>query len=324
MIETQTSEGEGMIVTVTLNPSLDEWIHLSDLKAGKLNRARGMIRYPGGKGINVSRVVHELNAPTLAYALAGGDDGHILRQLMSQLKIDCDFITVKGATRNNYKIQTEHPKQLTEINTAGPKVSRNAIQLLEYRLLHHSPKPSCVVLSGSLPPGVPIAVYSKWIKALNRKHIPVVLDTSGTALHKGLTAQPWLIKPNHPETEELLKKRIKNRKEMLKAIRQLLERGPQIVILSLGKEGALMASKLHAGVWFARAPKVRTDSPVGCGDSLVGGFLTAWTRNRNLVEAFRMGVASGSATALTAGTELCYKKDVFRLLKKVKIQRLAV
>ena len=169
-----------------------------------------------------------------------------------------------------------------------------------------------------------MTTYSKWIKALNRKGIPVILDTSGAALHKGLAAKPWLIKPNRPETEELLKKRIKNREEMLWAIRQLLKKGPQIVIISLGNEGALMASKDQAGVWFAKAPKVKVDSPVGCGDSLVGGLLSAWLRHRNLVEAFRMGVACGSATALTAGTELCYREDVYRLLKKVKIHRLAV
>ena len=103
-----------MIATVTLNPSLDEWMHLPSLRVGRLNRAAGFARYPGGKGLNVSRVIHELGGPTLAFALAGGKDGLVLRGLMRHLAIPHEFVTVAGSTRNNYKIQTAHPRVLTE------------------------------------------------------------------------------------------------------------------------------------------------------------------------------------------------------------------
>ena len=128
-----------MIATVTLNPSLDEWMRLPSLAVGKLNRAGDFVRYPGGKGINVSRVAHELGEPTIAYGLAGGADGRMLRGLMRQMDIRHVFVDVNGNTRNNYKILTETPRGLTEINTAGPRVTASELSLLKRLALGQKP-----------------------------------------------------------------------------------------------------------------------------------------------------------------------------------------
>lgn len=311
----------GMIVTVTLNPSLDEWCSLPRLRLGVLNRATNFARYAGGKGINVSRVVQELRAHTFAYALIGGDDGDILHRLMAQRNIPHDFVSVRGSTRNNYKIITEHPRTLTEINLAGPRVHHAALSALERRLARLRPRPACVVLSGSLPPGAPVGIYRRWIEQLRRRRIVAVLDTSGQALHEGLKARPWLIKPNHHEAGELLGRRLTTRRATIQAARDLLRLGPKLVILSLGKHGALLAASEPAGVWWATSPKVTVDSAVGSGDSLVAGFLVGWARRRPLLEAFRLGVASGSATAMTPGTQLCRRTDVRRLLPNVRVRQ---
>ena len=312
-----------MIATVTLNPSLDEWMHLPLLRVGVLNRATNFARYPGGKGINVSRVVHELGGHTVAYALAGGEDGLILRELMNRMRIPHEFVTLAGTTRNNYKIRTEAPRVLTEINTAGPRVSLSTLRALQHRVLRRAPRPACVALCGSLPPGAPPALYQQWIRMLRRRGIPAVLDASGDALRYGLAARPWLIKPNRQEAEELLHMRLTRMSSVIQAARRLVAYGPEIVIVSLGRDGALMACALPRGIWKATPPSVAVDSAVGSGDSLVGGFLVGWSTRRPLLEAFRLGIACGAASAMTSGTELCHRRDVQRLLPRVKIQRIA-
>ena len=311
-----------MIATVTLNPSLDEWMRLGSLRMGTLNRAAGFARYPGGKGVNVSRVVRTLGGRTVAFGLAGGEDGTILRELMNRLALPHRFVTVPGSTRNNYKIVTDHPRALTEINMAGPRIRVSALQALWRQLAAARPRPRCAVLSGSLPPGAPTPIYRRWIGALRRLGVPCVLDASGEALQQGFRAGPWLVKPNRHEAEELLGRPVRGRRAQLRAVRQLLQRGPALVILSLGAEGALLGRASPPEVWAARPPSVRVDSAVGAGDSLVGGFLVGWAAGQPLVEAFRLGVAAGTATAMTPGTELCHRGDVRRLLRRVTVRRI--
>jgi 6-phosphofructokinase 2 len=309
-----------MIATVTLNPSLDEWIELPVLRLGALNRAEGFARYPGGKGINVSRVIRELGGRTRAYALAGGEDGQILHLFMRRLGIPHTFVPVAGPTRNNYKILTRRPSTVTEINAPGPPVSSAALRTLE-GFLAGRPRPSCVALSGSLPPGAPPAVYGRWIRLLARRRIPTALDSSGEALRRGIAARPWLVKPNRPEAEELLGRRLRGLRACADAVRAILRLGAAVVVLSLGRDGALLGVAGTRAVWLASAPPVRVRSAVGAGDSLVGGFLVGWRRSHSLLEALRWGVASGTASVRTPGTELCRRGDVRRLLPRVTLRR---
>jgi len=312
-----------MIATVTLNPSLDEWIELASIHLGQLNRSSRFARYPGGKGINVSRVVHELGGRAHAVALAGGEDGAILEGLLRHLAIPHTFVAVSGTTRNNYKILTTRPPALTEINTPGPRVSRANLVRLMRRLLGLRPAPRCVVFSGSLPPGAPATTYRRWITALRRRGVPSVLDASGAAFRQGCAARPWLIKPNRQEAEELLRCRIATLGDAIRAAQRLLAFGPSVAILSLGGEGAVLATAEPRGAWFAQAPRVRAASAVGAGDSLIGGLVAGWMRGQPLLEAFRLGVASGTATAMTPGTELCHRADVLRLVPRVMIRQVA-
>ena len=241
-------------------------------------------------------------------------------------------VTVQGTTRNNYKILSEHPRMLTEINASGPRVSLLALKEFERRLLHCTPSPRCVALSGSLPPGVPTSIYARWIRAFHKKRIPVLLDTSGISLVQGMRACPWVIKPNRHEAEELLGMRITSNAAILKAAGRLLRRGPEWVLLSMGARGALLAGGKPQQAWWAQAPSIIADSPVGAGDSMVAGFLIGWARKPGwLTEpgkkldrmacALKLGIAAGTATSLTAGTELCKVSDVRRLAKLVVVKR---
>lgn len=311
-----------MIATVTLNPSLDEWVSLPVLRVGALNRAAGFARYAGGKGINVSRVVAELGEPTLALAPIGGEDGVTFRKLMTRLAIPHHFLHIPGTTRNNYKILTTTPRTLTEINTAGPRVSSRDVARLLHRLLTHRPRPRCVAFCGSLPPGTPHALYAHWIRRLRAQAMPCVLDASGAALRAGLRARPWLIKPNRQEAEALLGIRLTSGRRIREALEILRHHGPALVIVSLGKDGAFLAARDQAAVWWAKPPAVKVQSSVGAGDSLVGGFLVGWLRRHPLPEALRLGVAAGTAAAMTPGTELCHRTDVQRLLSRVSVRRI--
>lgn len=308
-----------MIATVTLNPSLDEWITVPSIRVGELNRADDFARYPGGKGLNVSRVLHTLRVPTIAYGLAGGEDGAILRVLMNRLAIRHEFVAVDGTTRNNYKVRTRSPRAVTEINTPGPTVRPGQAHALQRIMLRRAPR--YVALSGSLPPGLASTTYVRWITALRRAKIPAVLDTSGDALRSGLRAKPWLIKPNRQEAEAALGRRLSTWRSMLEGARALLSQGPSVVILSLAGDGALLAARQFQGIWWAKPPAVKVDSAVGAGDSLVGGMLAGMARHVPLLEAFRLGVACGTATALTPGTELCHRRDIDRILPRVRIRQ---
>jgi 1-phosphofructokinase family hexose kinase len=229
-----------VVATVTLNPSLDEWVQLEVLRAGELNRAEHFARYPGGKGINVSRVIHELGGKTIAYGLSGGDDGRLLQNLLREIGIRHAFVAVGGATRNNYKLLTRRPRQLTEINTPGPRVSAKQLLRLKSLVCNRLPKPRLLVLSGSLPPGVLPGTYRGWISDARRRNIPAILDASGQALRKALSARPWLIKPNRQEAAECLAQHLDSMQQAIRGAAALRRMGPQAVVLSLGAQGALL------------------------------------------------------------------------------------
>ncbi len=310
-----------MILTVTLNPSLDEWVYLPVLQLGDLNRAIRFVRYPGGKGINVARVVQELQERTLAVALAGGSDGKILSHLLTtQYQIPHRFVTVAGSTRNNYQIQTASPRAVTQINCPGPVTSRTSLHKLTRLLMRLGRRASCVVLSGSLPSGAPATMYRRMLTRLRLLRVPTVLDTSGPALRDGLLARPWLIKPNRQEAEELLGRRLRGVAQVASAATQLVKRGPSVVIVSLGPEGAVLASGEQGQVLWAKPPRVPVDSPVGAGDSLIAGFVVGYQVTHLLHEALRLGVACGAACAMTPGTELCHRQDVRRLVGRVQLR----
>jgi 6-phosphofructokinase 2 len=309
------------VYTVTLNPSLDEWIDVDALRVGELNRARAFSRYVGGKGINVSRVVHELGGRTLALSFAGGPDGHIFRLQLEELGLPHRLIAVDGLTRNNYKIRSARPKGLTEINAPGPAVTRGDLRAMERLLSQRSPRPSAAVFSGSVPPGAPDGVYAGWIRAARARGLWTALDASGAALRAGLRGRPWLTKPNRHEAEELLGGRLSTTARVIDGARAIGRLGASLVVISLGADGAVLVEARSGEVWLAAAPRVRVVSAVGAGDSLVAGFVVGWLRSRSLTEAFRLGVACGTATALTPGTELCHRTDVRRLVGRVKLRR---
>ena len=309
-----------MILTVTLNPAVDLYLSVEELSVDDVNRVLWFRRDPGGKGINVSRVIHELGGKSIALSLLGGETGEEIFRHLHAKGIWVERIPVAGSTRTNIAIKEEKNGRLIKLNEKGALVARHHLKICLERLERLSHRGDLVALCGSLPPGAPPKTYSDFIRFLRARGIRVLLDADGESLREGLRALPSFIKPNVHELARVVGRNVRTLRERITAARKLLHPKMEGVLVSMGKEGAILMS--HQGSWFSQTPKVKTESAIGSGDSLVGGFLLGLSRGKSFPESLRLGMACGTATAITPATELCHRKDVEKFLKKITIARL--
>jgi 6-phosphofructokinase 2 len=309
-----------MIATLTLNPSLDRTVTVEELVMDEANRWTSLRRDPGGKGINVSRVIHELGGETIAYGFIGGIDGETLKHLLQQHGVPFDFTPIKGEIRSNFIIADLASCHQTRIDAPGPHIMRHELQKLVQKVKHISPKPDYLVFAGSVPPAVPADIYRQLIEAAKHNGIKTVLDSDNKWLKEGIKAKPNVIKPNVHEAEELLDKHLRSETAIVKALKLLVDSGIEVAVISRGKEGLIAAN--GEKVVKAIPPQVEVRSTVGAGDSTIAGLVLKLNEGLDIDEACRWAIAAGTAATLTPGTELCRREDVERLLSKVKIKRL--
>lgn len=300
-----------MIYTCTITPSLDYTTYLPEFKTGELNRSNDVRYYPGGKGINVSRVLKRLDVESVAIGYVGGFVGDYIKTFLHDEAIHTDFIETTETTRINVKIKAEEE---TELNGPGPTIIK-AQQRVLLDKVQAMKEGDWFVLAGSLSESMPISFFEQLAKTCESNDIHFVLDTSGPALKKLIHMKPFLMKPNAEELGELFDTQIKTKQEALYYARKLVALGVQHVVVSMGGEGALLVTEKLA--LAAEAPKGQVVNTVGAGDSLVAGFLASYVQNENATEAFRYGVASGSATAFRS--DLCDRAGVLELIHEVKI-----
>jgi 1-phosphofructokinase len=303
-----------MIYTCTITPSLDYSTYLPEFRSGKLNRSEEVYYYPGGKGINVSRVLRRLEVDNIALGFTGGFTGDYIQYFLRQEGIHTDFIQTEEITRINVKIKADKE---TELNGPGPEISLEQQRQLVSKV-QEMKNGDWFVLAGRLPESIAQSFFKDIATICNDNGVRFVLDTSGSALKGLIDMKPFLIKPNEQELGELFDAVIENKQEAHYYAKKLVDKGVQHVIVSMGGEGALLVTKEIAV--FAEAPKGIVVNTVGAGDSLVSGFLASFTKDGDPIEAFRSGVASGSATAFRV--DLCEKKDVLALLDQVLISSL--
>lgn len=300
-----------MIYTVTLNPSIDYIVEVEDLKLGDLNRMKRDLKLPGGKGINVSRVLDQLGVQNTALGFLGGFTGRYIADKLREDSIQSDFVFVADDTRINIKLK--HGDE-TEINGLGPVIrDEEAQQLLDK--LSHLQENDIVILSGSAPPSLGGDFYQKLIEACGQSGAEFVIDTTGKALMNALVHKPLVVKPNHHELAELYGVTINSIEEIITYGRKLLEEGAKHVLISMAGEGALLITQNN--VYRATVPSGTVKNSVGAGDSMIAGFVGTLFLTGDPIEAFRAGVASGSATAFS--DDLATKEEIERLRPQVEI-----
>lgn len=301
-----------MIYTLTLNPSIDYVIDVENLELGKVNRTSKDFKFPGGKGINVSRILGNQKVDNIALGFLGGFTGNFIEDNLNSLGVKTQFIKVKGDSRINVKIKSNEE---TEINGAGPMISAENLESL-FNRLDQLVEGDILVLAGSIPSTLPKDLYLQIQKRVSKKNVKVVVDTSGKALLEAIKNKPFLIKPNNHEIEEIFDVKINSEKELIKYGKDLVSLGAENVIISMAGDGALLITK--DGVFKGNAPKGEVKNSVGAGDSLVGGFLAKYVETKDLITSFKNGIASGSASAFSL--DLALAEDVNKLLPIIKIE----
>lgn len=293
-----------MIYTLTLNPAIDYYIAVDELKIGAVNRTKSENIGFGGKGINVSLVLKELGVKSIALGFVGGFTGEALENHLKQNGIDCDFVKISGNTRINVKLNN------TDINTAGPDISDSELQQL-YKKLDNLKNGDFLVLSGSVPKSLPQSTYKTIIELLQNKGINFVVDAEKDLLLGSLKYKPFLIKPNHHELGQIFDAEINNFETALLSAKKMQDMGAQNVMVSMGKMGAVLLDK-NGNIHTAKAPQGELISAVGAGDSAVAAFLAQYLSDKNYKNCLKLAVVAGSATAFGDGlakrdfiTEIC-------------------
>lgn len=301
-----------MIYTCTLNPSIDYIIHVSEFQFGALNRGEKTFYYPGGKGINVSRVLKRLDINNTALGFLGDFTGDFIKNKLQAEKIKTDFIPVQGTTRINMKMKSNKE---TEINGPGPSISTDKLDEL-YTQISKLKSGDILVAAGSIPDTVPSDFYVKVAGICASNGVQMVADTSSQGLKELLGTKLLLVKPNQHELGELFDVTITTINDAVTYGKKLHEQGAEHVLVSMGGDGAVYIS--NHGSFIAKAPIGTVQNTVGAGDSMVAGFLAAHSTSQSAEDTFRYAVATGSATAFNA--DLCTKNDVEALLDKIEIK----
>ena len=300
-----------MINTITLNPSLDYIVKVDDFKVGHVNRTSKEDIYPGGKGINVSIVLKNLGVKNRALGFTAGFTGEEIEKLVANHGVDNEFIRLeKGMSRINVKLKS---KEESEINGMGPDISKNDIEKL-YEKLEALKAGDFVVLAGSIPNTLPDDIYETIMKDFKNKEINFVVDATKDLLLNVLKYKPFLIKPNHHELGEMFNVKLNSKDEIITYAKKLQEIGARNVIISMAGDGAILIEE-NGEITISDTPKGTLVNSVGAGDSMVGGFLAGIAENKNIKEAFKIGVATGSASAFSEG--LATRDKVEELLKQL-------
>lgn len=303
-----------MIYTVTLNPSIDYVVRLEKLELDAVNRIQEDLKLPGGKGINVSRILKQLGIPSTAWGYTGGFTGDYIANWLTEEGITTAFTEVAEPTRINVKIKADHE---TELNGAGPNVSEEALTDLEEKFSHLTAD-DVVILSGSKPPSLPGDYYQHLISLVKARGAQFVIDTTGAELLAALPAQPLVVKPNHHELADMYGFSTTGIADLIPYGKKLVADGAQFAIVSMAGEGALFFT--GEAVFHGWSPKGTVKNSVGSGDSMIAGFVGTYLASGDALAAFRMSLACGSATAFS--DDLAKAADIEALLPKITINEL--
>lgn len=302
-----------MIYTVTFNPAIDYCIGVDNLQLGMTNRTVSEQLFPGGKGLNVSMILNNFGIDNIALGFIAGFTGAQIKRSFEALGGKSDFIKLKeGLSRINVKIKDAKEAEgnnandadvnsvkETEINGAGPDIDKEAVSQLMDKL-NALRDGDILVLAGSIPASLPASLYSDIMKMLSDRNILIAVDAERDLLLNVMLYKPFLVKPNDHELGEIFDVTLMTREEVVPYARKLQEKGARNVLVSMAGEGAVLVTET-GDVLMREAPKGTVKNSVGAGDSMVAGFIVGWCEKQNYTHAFKMGLASGSASAFSEG-----------------------
>lgn len=299
-----------MIYTVTFNPAIDYVVHTNELQVGCVNRSQSEEVYFGGKGINVSMVLSELDIKSKALGFVAGFTGKAIERGVQEKGVETDFVHLnEGFSRINVKIKSEKE---TELNGQGPKISGEAIELL-YEKLDLLKDGDTLVLAGSIPNTLPSDIYEKILARLSNKKIKAVVDATNQLLMNVLKYKPFLVKPNNFELGEMFGVELKTHDEIIEYAKKLKDMGAINVLISMAGDGAVLVDE-YGNVHACNACKGQVKNSVGAGDSMVAGFI-AGSESGDYEYALKLGTATGGATAFSNG--LAKKEEIHKLLMQM-------
>jgi len=316
-----------VILTVTPNACVDKTYRVEDFRLDQVNRPTLAYTSAGGKGINVARVYQALGGRAVATGFLGGKNGRLVARALQEEQIADAFVRVRAESRICIAIIDPNASTQTEVNESGPDVGARAVGALvrQTERLLSQVSVKFVVLSGSLPPGVPPTLYADLIALARRFGVRAVLDASGAALREGVRAGPWLVKPNRAELVGLIGRPIDTEVDLVAAGMALrTEYGVGMVALTLGARGAILIGPDET--WQAAPPAISCVSAIASGDSFLAALLWSWShgaRPGDGASALRLATGAGAANALVIGAGFCTRESIFALAERAEIWRLA-
>ena len=296
-----------MIYTVTFNPALDYILELDKLEVGKIQKSKSELILPGGKGINVSIVLTNLEIGNVALGYKAGFVGEEIERLLKNMKVETDFIKIENSnSRINVKISANEE---TAINANGPEITEDKVSELLEKLKNLNEN-DFLVLSGSIPKSLKDDIYEKICNIVRTKNVKIVVDATKNLLVQSLKYNPFLIKPNNEELGEIFGVNIHTKEDAYVYGRKLKEMGAKNVLVSMGKIGAVLIDE-NNNEYFVKSPEGKRVNTVGSGDSMVAGFIAGYIKFNDYEKALKMGVSAGTASALSK--YLAKKEEVYNL-----------
>jgi len=308
------------VLSLAMNPGIDKSSSVEHVVAERKLRCNPPHFEPGGGGVNVARAIKKLGGESVLVYPVGGHTGNRLKDLLEEEGITHRPVSIEGTTRESLAILDETSGQQFRFGMPGPNLSAEEWERCLLELSAIRPKPDYLVVSGSLPPGVPFDFYARVARALKEDGVKVVVDTSGEALRQALEEGVYLVKPNYREFRELVGQDVQEESQIRAEALRLVKSGCcEILVISLGSAGALMICE--DVVEHIRPPIVPIVSKVGAGDSMVAGIVLSLAREQTPHDAVLFGIAAGAAAVMTPGTELCRREDAERLFSRMLSDR---
>ena len=307
------------IITITFNPAIDKSTTVPALIPEKKLKCTKPVYEPGGGGINVARAIKKLGGTATAIYMAGGYTGKAFTQLLNKEGIDLIVAEIKENTRENLIVYETSTNQQYRFGMPGPSILEHEWQQCLAQI-ENIKEADFIIVSGALPQGIPLAVYSKIGSIARSINAKLIVDTSGEALMEAVQAGLYLIKPNLAELSSLLGKEGLNIERVDEAAREVINKGKcEVVVVSMGAAGAMLVTRNLA--MHIMPPAVKIKSTVGAGDSMLAGIVLSLAQNKSIEEAAQYGVACGTAATMNAGTELCRKEDADHLYKLIQVNK---